>query len=291
MKRILAAAIAATSFFPLAAKANEAALDGVLWRYEIVNGGAVIQAAEPIPGEDAQTELETLKIPADFDDVPVVAIGDGAFAENDKISEIKIPGGVVSIGSRAFKDCRNLKSVKLPDSTTEIGDRTFSGCRALKSVTLGANITNIAARTFRDCRSLASIDLPENLASIGDRAFADCAALHSVTIPRGVTNIAEWAFADCSALAVVVFLGTEPSVGEDAFARVNADCLFRASSAEGWSVEIPGVWMGHKIIDLAIETYRRKTLIFLPMIVGAIGTIAILVLAIVLRERRSEDDE
>lgn len=305
MKRIIAAAVAATSFFPMTIEADEAALDGLLWSYDIFEGGAVIRSVQPVEEESdgdageagAETlepsapSLTALKIPSELGQAPVLAIGDGAFEEMDGLREVKIPAGVMSIGARAFKDCRALRSVKLPPSVIEIKNRAFSGCRSLKSINLGANITNIEDRVFRDCRALSSIDLPDDLADIGEKAFADCSSLHSVTIPRGVTNIASWAFADCTSLAVAVFLGPEPRVGEEVFARVDAQCFFRASGAEGWSVEIPGVWQGRRIVDLAIETYRRRILIFLPMIVGAIGTVAILVLAIVLRERRNDDDD
>ena len=301
MRRILATALAAASFFQMAANADETVLDGLVWRYDATDGGAIIRgAALPAPAPDVENAaagasstaaLEELKVPAELGGLAVVAIGDDAFNENERLREVKVPEGVKRIGSRAFKDCRSLRSVKLPDSATEIGDRAFSGCRALKSVSLGAHVTNIAERTFRDCRSLGSIDLPECLASIGEKAFADCAALHVVTVPHGVTNIAGWAFADCAALSTVVFLGAEPAVGDDAFARVGEGCFFRASAEEGWSVKIPGTWQGRNIVDLAIETYRRTYLIFLPSIVGAIGTIAILILAIVLRERKEDDDE
>lgn len=301
MKRILAAAFAATSFFPMAVQADVAALDGLSWHFKIEDGAAVVTAveavepAEPNEPEDVDGEtpsaLQAVKIPAELGGAPVTAIGESAFAELDHLRDIKVPGGVTTIGSRAFKDCRGLRSVRLPSSVTKIGDRAFSGCRSLKSINLGPNITNIEQRTFRDCRALDSIDLPDDLADIGEKAFADCSSLRVVTIPHGVTNIADWAFADCTSLAVVVFLGPEPSVGGDAFARLDPDCFFRASSSEGWSVEIPGVWQRHMIIDLAINTYRRRTLIFLPMIVGTVGTVAILVLAIILRERRSDDDD
>lgn len=306
MKRILAAAMFATTIFPFTVEADEAESDGVVWLYEVEAGEASIlsvRAAEAVEEDSAESSVSafgdavspfaTLEIPGKLGDSPVVAIGEEAFAGIDEIREVSIPGGVKRIGSRAFKDCRGVNVVKLPDSVIEIGERAFSGCRTLKHVNLGPNITNIALRTFRDCRALATIDLPDNLASVGEKAFADCSSLHTVTIPKGVTNIAASAFADCSSLSMVVFLGREPVMGEDVFERVNPSCFFRASSAEGWSVDIPGVWQGRKIVDLAIDTYRRRILIFLPMIVGAIGTIAILVLAIVLRERRGEgeDDE
>lgn len=304
MNATIAAAIAATMLAPFAAGAKEYAHDGILWHYDVTDAGAVVLAVEPLPTEEnggdvadegtklAQpSALETLKIPSDFDETATVAIADDAFSGLNYLREVKIPSGVASVGARAFKDCRGLKSVKIPASVIEIGSEAFSGCRSLKAVALGESVTNLPEKVFFDCRALATIDLPGDLASVGERAFADCSALHVVTMPQNVTNIAAAAFADCSSLATVIFLGAEPQVGEDAFAGVDPKCFFRASADKGWGVEIPGVWQGRGIVDLAIETYRRTFFIFLPTIVGVIGTISILVLAIVLRERRDDDED
>lgn len=155
----------------------------------------------------------------------------------------------------------------------------------------GVAVVSLGDGVLADFALLRGVKLPSGLRRIGAEAFRGCAELKTVTFPPGVTNISRNAFAGCSSLSTMMFLGGEPVVGEGAFSGVATNCLVRASSGNGWSVAIPGKWQGRDIADLAIETYRRATFIYLPSVVGAIGTLAILVLAIVLRERKNDDND
>ena len=88
-----------------------------------------------------------LEIPAQIDGLPVVAIGDGAFAALEELAGVVVPEGVVSIGDNAFAQCARLQSVSLPQSLERIGSAAFSGC------------------------ALSDIALPESLRSLGDHAL------------------------------------------------------------------------------------------------------------------------
>ena len=74
-------------------------------------------------------------IPAKFEkdgiEYPVIAIGENAFSNCEKLTSVKIPEGVQTIGSNAFDGCRNLKSATVPSTVTEIGSRVFNGCTSL----------------------------------------------------------------------------------------------------------------------------------------------------------------
>lgn len=291
----------------LSLAAAEIDIDGVVWRYTVEDGMATIQGAT-IPEsashaakDDSLTLGSTLEllhggsrgeleIPAKIATNIVKAIAPCAFAGEMRLESAVLPDGIEKIGERAFAGCRNLKSVRIPSSVVEIGSEAFISCRSLAALSLPPNITNIANRAFSDCRMLKEVTLPRHLQNIGAGAFADCAQLRTLTFPQGVASIAHAAFADCDSLETAIFLGPQPETAKDAFARIGENCLFRASSAAGWDVPIPGVWQGRKIADLAIESYRRTTLIYLPSIVGALGTLAVLVLALILRERRSAQD-
>ena len=298
MRKFIVASIAAISLFAAAEDVMDIPQDGILWRVEKFGDGVAIRYAEPIQDEPEDesdlsdpAELETLKVPAVIGERKVAAIGEGAFAGMQSLREVRVADGPHAVESHAFAGCHALKSVKLPDSVVEIGEGAFRGCHLLKSVSLGDSVTNLPANVFSDCYSLSDMDLPKELANIGDGAFSGCTGIETLSIPRGVTNIGARAFFDCCMLTTVVFRGAEPAVGENAFANVDTKCYFRASSDAGWSVEIPGRWQDRKIVDLAIQTYRRAAFIYMPSVVGAVGTLAILVLAIVLRERRKEEDE
>ncbi len=80
------------------------------------------------------TGFAELNIPAKIGDVPVVAIGYGAFAGLNMINKLTVAEGIVSIGDYAFRDASGLVEVHLPQSATSIGKKIFSGCTALEKM-------------------------------------------------------------------------------------------------------------------------------------------------------------
>jgi hypothetical protein len=86
----------------------------------------------------------------------ITKIGNSAFAENNVITTLVLPG-IVTIADNAFESCTSLKTVDLPDATT-LQKSAFSGCS-----------------------SLTSISIPQ-LSSIGPAVFAGCAALVEITL-------------------------------------------------------------------------------------------------------------
>ncbi|MCL2262336.1 MAG: InlB B-repeat-containing protein [Defluviitaleaceae bacterium] len=66
-----------------------------------------------------------LDIPSELFGLPVVAIGESAFADNTTIEYLSIPGSVETIGSRAFASIPTLRSVVIHEGVKFIGDRAF----------------------------------------------------------------------------------------------------------------------------------------------------------------------
>ena len=67
---------------------------------------------------------EVVVVPED-----VTKIGYRAFANNLKLTEVRMPDGVDQIGENAFTSCVKLERVELPPSVSKIGAGAFSGCR------------------------------------------------------------------------------------------------------------------------------------------------------------------
>lgn len=82
---------------------------------------------------------------APLTDVPVLAIGDGAFA-GAALTAVTIPGSVTSLGAAAFSD-NTLTAVTLPAAVTTIGSEAFAG-NPLASVTIPAAVATIGAKAF-----------------------------------------------------------------------------------------------------------------------------------------------
>jgi hypothetical protein len=146
--------------------------------------------------------VKDVKIPKTINGRTVLAIGDGAFANNQLIS-VTIPDSVNSIGKGAFEWCTNLTSVTIPNGVTSIGDSAFKCCFNLTSVTIPNSVTSIGGWAFSACTSLISVTIPSRVTSIGDSAFWGCTSLTSVTIPDSVTSIGNGAFDGCTSLTAI----------------------------------------------------------------------------------------
>ncbi len=186
-----------------------------------------------------------IRIPAQYDGLPVTSIGNKAFYNCDGLTSITIPDSVISIGEEAFSSCGKLTSVTIGSGVTSIGERAFRDCSNLTSVhitdlsawcridfaecsaspllyahhlfldgtevtkvTFSADITEIKDYVFRGGSALTSVVIGQNVTSIGNNAFRRCSALTDVIIGRDVTLIKEEAFYECSVLKNITYQGT-----------------------------------------------------------------------------------
>lgn len=154
---------------------------------------------------DNETEII---IPATYNGMPVISIGNSAFENCNNLISITIPNRVTSIGDSAFKNCQNLMSITLPNSIWSIGDCAFQNCSSLTNLTIPDNVRSIGYGVFYNCSSLTSFTIPDNVTSIGQYAFQNCSSLTSITIPKSVTSIGFSAFYNCSNLTSITFEGT-----------------------------------------------------------------------------------
>ncbi len=90
------------------------------FRYLIKNGGVTITA---YVGSSRQ-----VTVPAEIEGLPVVAIGDRAFADAAKLTSAVLPEGVTDIGWFAFSGCVSLEKVTLPASVAAIAYGAFQNC-------------------------------------------------------------------------------------------------------------------------------------------------------------------
>lgn len=85
------------------------------------------------------TGLRIIKIPVKAvnkygNTVPVVAIGENAFAEKENITDIVLSRGIHKIPSGAFRGCTGLKRITISKEITRIDARTFDRCNQLEDV-------------------------------------------------------------------------------------------------------------------------------------------------------------
>lgn len=88
--------------------------------------------------------LTSISIPAS-----VTTIGDGAFRNCFKLTEVTIADGVQRIGKRTFAYCKALSSLSLPQSVRTMGEASLYGCNMSKNdVTYPAHLKNLVKNWF-----------------------------------------------------------------------------------------------------------------------------------------------
>jgi hypothetical protein len=145
-----------------------------------------------------------VRIPPRIQDIPVTAIGNGAF-RGKPVTSVTMPSSVTTIGHTAFEGCIGLAGITIPNNVTSLGSEAFFGCTGLASVTIPNSVTSLGGSAFRECTSLTSVTIPNSVTSIGDSAFKACTGLTSVTIPDSVTSIGNAAFYGCTSLTSITF--------------------------------------------------------------------------------------
>lgn len=136
-------------------------------------------------------------------------IGTFAFADCDRLTEIRIPASVTDWGEGAFSNCP-LVRLTLEEGLQRIGTRAFTG-HELTSLSLPSTIKEIGDYALASGNKLRALTLNEGLETIGEGAFASCFYLTELTLPSTVKTVNESAFWQCNSLKKLIFLGDAPA--------------------------------------------------------------------------------
>ena len=185
--------------------------------------------------EPGETGLECIAIPE-----TVEKIGDCAFYNCDKLSEIALPEGIREIESYAFSQCKSLTSIRLPSTLKYLYRCAFSECTSLQRVENIPEALNSGEcgyisydegwldelyGPFEGCTRLIEVTFEEGISRIPETIFYNVSSkpgseecgLQHVTIPETVKKIGSFAFYYCSDLAEIVFPEGLTSIGSAAF--------------------------------------------------------------------------
>lgn len=183
----------------------------------------------------------------------VTTIGDKAFDNCTKLTNVEFSNKVTSISYASFSGCSALKSLKLPSKVKTIKPEAFRGCSAMKSVSIPASLKTIEQKTFYDCKNLEKVyiqdvaawcginfeddaanplslakklyikgelakkvTVPGSVKTIPHHAFS-CENITSATLSKGVTTIEDDAFTGAAGLKSISLPSTLTSIGSCAF--------------------------------------------------------------------------
>lgn len=119
----------------------------------------------------------------------VTNIGECAFTDCSKLTEVTIPAGVTIIGKGAFDACSGLTKVIMPSSVNNIGMYAFRNCYGITSVTIPASVKTVANRLFSGCNNLVRADfLGDAPSGMDSTVFGSCAASFKVYYLAGKTG-------------------------------------------------------------------------------------------------------
>ena len=181
-------------------------------------------------------------------DGDVTEIGEWAFANRSKLTNIIIPDNVKSIGQSAFISCESLINMIIPNNVIIIGESAFENCSnlmafygkfasednrclivddeliafapfGLTEYIIPDSVTYIGNYAFSRCVNLVDITIPDCVTRIKDCAFYACENLTNIIIPDGVSEIGNFAFSHCPYLTNITIPNSVIVIGESIFSR------------------------------------------------------------------------
>ena len=269
--------------------------------YEIENGGVKVLSYTG--------EAEKVRIPAFIESLPVVALGDRAFAGRTDLKVLYVPDGVSYFGKDILKDCTQLYALHTPfplqENTSFLGYlygaesyamNNTAALRALDYLEIGGSMTLLPSYALFDCNDLVVLKLPEtvrilgayslyrceslkyvnteNLTDLEAHAMEFCASLEKLSFSQKLQRVGLGALENCTSLRRL----TIPFVGESRTQNTFLGYVFGAENygtAQGFyptSLENVTVTDGISAID-SHAFYRCQTLqtVSLPTTVKSIG--------------------
>lgn len=189
----------------------------------------------------------------------------GAYAFSGTVITSVDLTGILTVGEYAFYNCKKLSEVVLDDNMTTIANGTFKSCSALAQIDLPVNLTTLGYEAFYSA-GLTSIVLPSKLkntemSTASGYWFGMCTKLTSVTIESTDLGVLPYyAFYYCSALtSIEIPEGVTAIIASFAYSGIK-DITFPSSLQALYGADIlGGVFSNTKIETLDFSHTKLDT--------------------------------
>lgn len=177
--------------------------------FTVKNGKATVSSAD--------TSATVIEIPAEYEGVPVTAVGQNAFISCYNVTEFVVDenseyfsadeNGVLFNKDKTelvkFPPASDVTEYDIPESVTDFGHYAFFHATKLQRVSIPGSIERIGVTVFYECKSLQQIEFSEGLTRIGEQAFAFCKSLTNIDLPDSLKYIDMAAFVGCNLTGVL----------------------------------------------------------------------------------------
>ncbi len=187
----------------------------------------------------------------------VKVIGEYAFYNNKKLSNVIFPDSLTSIKNYAFDGCVLLSSVSVPNDVNAIGTYAFRGAdtlyyggnatgspwgarRHIKGVVYdGDFVYSDEQKTILDAYlgNDSVVTIPDQVKVIDEYAFYNKTKLSNVIFPDSLTTIKNYAFDGCDQLSLVIVPNTVNTIGTYAFRGTDILCYGGNAVGASWGAK------------------------------------------------------
>lgn len=172
-------------------------------------------------------ELPRLKIPAEIEGKPVVAIADSMLADRTSLTALVIPETVQSIGKNVLKGCTSLVALKTPmlgaskDSAQYLGylfgaNSYETNSRdvppTLEILELSEGLFALEPHALYHCNDLLAVKLPQSIKQLGAYSLFHCERLQYVNVAH-LSEVSEHAMDNCKSVTHLNFGVSLTSIG------------------------------------------------------------------------------
>ncbi|MBQ8415967.1 MAG: leucine-rich repeat protein [Clostridia bacterium] len=177
-------------------------------------------------------ERSDVCVPAQIENAPVTAIGDGAFADLESLHSLILPESITDMGEGILRGCDALCALQTPllgeDAVSEqflgylFGAETFRDNprdvpASVQFLRLCGEADTLSAYALYDCNDLLAVDLGGGIKTLQKFSLYRCTALRLILGLEAVTNIEENALMQCSSLVSAELGDALRSIGFGAF--------------------------------------------------------------------------